>query len=430
MRSALRFLLLGLVAALTFAISPGASGGEAQDLIVTSSWVSSCAGYVVETLTGVVTACRPTPSSWSGAKYAVAADGSIVNSGEQGVGDSSPVLLLRPDGQLLTLDSSPLDFDPSISPDGSKVTFARYEGQPTGGSDTSDIYVVNSDGSGLKMVASGGGTQRLTVPTFAPDGRTIAYACDPGNPQDITSERCGPLMDGTFRNRGLILMNADGSDKRMIVIANGLIGIGDSLSWSPDGQWIATGCGQVFAYRTDGSDLFDIGDANRQVTHVTTQIGPCLPQFTPDGTQIFYFMGINDSGEEGNFSYVMNRDGTDPHQVFLSPDPLTCRDGVCSGHPDTGVLVPSATGRGPAPTVDATHVTVPAVRHLSYHAARRKLSAGHLGVKVAGRHFSRVPRNHVISQSPNAGARVHRLDKQGPNVKLVLSRGRRHHRHR
>jgi dipeptidyl aminopeptidase/acylaminoacyl peptidase len=419
-----RWVVLGLVASSTLALAPVASSSGDQGQIVVANETSDCPGYLVETLAGVVTGCRPTPSDWPGT-FAVAADGSIASSGEEGLGDYAPVKLLRPDGTVAVLDPTPDDFDVSISPDGSKVTFARYVGDPV--SPSSDIYVVNSDGSGLREIASGAGKELLTVPTFSPDGRSIAYACNPAA-YDPGSAGCGPLVDGTYRYGGLMLMDADGSDKRMIVVGKSSASAGESISWSPDGQWVAMAgsapcsCSngyasndQVFVYRTDGSDLFNIDDPHRQITHEKDIVGAVLPQFSADGSQILFLKVIDDNGAAGNFPYVVNGDGSGRHQIFLS------QEGA-----QWGRLVPAASGGGPAPTVDAMQLTVPTVHALAYRAAKRRLQAAHLTPRVTARNFSsRIPRNHVLAQFPRAGAHAHRSAKRGPRVRLVLSRGRR-----
>jgi hypothetical protein len=333
------------------------------------------------------------------------------------------------------VDSSPYDYDPSISYDGSEVTFARYN--PTTGA--SDIYVVAADGSSLTLVASGQGVNHLLTPKFSPDGGSIAYACMPAQPGP-NQNHCGPLVDGSYRWGGVMLMNTDGSDKRMILIGAGSdTAPVDSLSWSPDGKWLTMeGCiqkiegtqvspcdtEQVFAYRTDGSDLFNNLDPSRQVTHLASFVGAAWPQFSPDGSQILFLRVIDDNGNQGNFSFVINRDGTDQHEVFLSPHPA-CQGQDCTVMiPSWGEYIPPATGGSPSPTVNATRVTVPGVRTLSYHAASNRLLAAHLTPKLTGRRFSsRVPRNHVLAQYPRRGAHAHRSTKQGPPVKLILSRG-------
>ena len=308
----------------------------------------------------------------------------------------------------MELDSSPNDFDPSISYDGSKVAFARLD--PSNG--TSDIYVVDSDGSNLKLLASGDAVNKLDIPTFSPDGATIAYSCGQAR-SGAPANRCGPLADGTYRDSGVMLMNTDGSNQRLILSSSAPA----SLSWSPDGKWLTTvqcvtsNClDQVFAYHTDGTDVFDSLDRSRQLT--TGDNWPTDPQFSLDGSQILYY-GYAGSNEA---NYLVKSDGTQGHALVLP-------SGIFPFSPPF-TYVPPAGGAGPPPTVNPTQATVPSVQHLGLARAKSTLGAVRLGAKVTGRRYSAVMRNHVIAQYPKARARVSIAGRR-PRVRLVLSRGRR-----
>jgi hypothetical protein len=415
-------IVFGTFAALMFVIVPSASATVSAGEILTVSQSQDCLGYLVETQAGLVTDCAPVPGA--NFPFAPAAGGSVAfdaaDNTDPSAGGQGSLWLVGPKQAAVHLDSSVWDTDPSISYDGSRVTFARFD--PVTWS--SDIYLVNSDGSGLRLVASGQGTNDLTHPELSPDGRSIAYWCGPARYATSIGVGCGPLLDGTYRGSGVMLMNVDGSDKRMILIgAGGALEPGgpSSLSWAPDGQWLTMdgltgdGCStggspcnqQVFAYRTDGSDLFNNLDPSRQVTHETDQFGASSPQFCGNSTQILF---------QGPHYYLVNQDGSNQQEVTLSPEGLPW-----------GECIPPATGEAPPPTVNATQVTVPGVRALSYGTAKRRLTTAHLTIgKVQHRFSSHVRRNHVVTQFPEAGAYAHRSTKQGPPVRLVLSRGKRH----
>ncbi|MDB4905281.1 MAG: hypothetical protein JWO05_65 [Gemmatimonadetes bacterium] len=64
------------------------------------------------------------------------------------------------------------------SPDGSKLLFAR-----TVGGEPSNIWVMNADGSGLRMLIPG--TEDDMDPTWSPDGHWIAFARFVGGRRDI-----------------------------------------------------------------------------------------------------------------------------------------------------------------------------------------------------------------------------------------------------
>ncbi|MBX2997950.1 MAG: PD40 domain-containing protein [Caldilineaceae bacterium] len=165
---------------------------------------------------------------------------------------------------------------PSFSPGGDRLSF-------NGGA---DIYVINTDGKGLRRLTRGeygswspvndeivhracvgGGCglyainansedanakRRLTEggsdgqPAWSPEGSQIAY---------ISQE------DGNFE---VYIINADGSGK--VRLTNDLASDGLPV-WSPDGQWIAFrsdrgGNWAIYIVRPDGSNLRKVTDAN------------------------------------------------------------------------------------------------------------------------------------------------------------------------
>jgi Tol biopolymer transport system component len=397
-------------------VPPATGGGPAHTVsvaeplpfpdgqVAVKSTIPQCNGFLVETATDSYTDCiQATPAFESTVDhfpYDVAADHSVVFTEYNVTG----IWLARPGKDPVQIDASPDDRDPVISPDGSEVAFRRSDPNSP-----SDIYVMNADGSGVKLVASGSLGQGLVSPAFSPDGSAIAYI---------------------VANSGVMLMNADGSNKRMIVSGR----FSGPLSWSPDAKWVALNNGQqIYAYHTDGSDLFDGADAQRQVTHETDQWGPGWPQFSPDGSQILYERNVDDSGNSvgGVYWYAIHRDGTNRHEVFLTPDPYSCSASACTGDFAWGVFVRPRTG-GPVPKpARPTQATVPDVHALGLHTAKRRLARVRLTGKVKQqRYSSHVQRGHVISQFPRARAQASLKKKRTRTVKLVVSRGPRPHKKR
>ncbi len=425
MRRGLRLVLLGVVSVFLLALSPAALGDGTTYQLAVPSWSSDCYGFTIETTAGTPSGCTSRQAAEGGfinGGYSAAADGSVVymanDNTDPSAGDQGSIWLARPDGSAVHLDDSVWDMDPTISYDGSKVTFVRFD--PVTWS--SDIYTVNSDGSDLQLVVSGNGTNALNSAAISPDGTSIAYSCGPAQNAASAGQGCGPLTDGSYRDMGVMRVNADGTNPRMIVIGPGdALGVPQQLSWSPDSQWIAmdgtltvylgndewTTQSQLFEYQTDGSDLFNNADPTRQITH-ETGYGPALPQFSPDGTQVLYMMFKDDNGNQGNFAYLADVDGANRQELPIA----------------YGAFIPTATPTAPPPLVDMTHITVPSVQSESVPAATSTLASVNLTVGTVSNSYSAtVAKGSVVSQAPSAGAVAHRTEKTGPPVNLVVSRG-------
>ena len=140
---------------------------------------------------------------------------------------------MNPDGSGIT-DLHVNGFDPSVSPDGTKIAFCSLRDDQY-----SQIYVVNADGTGqqrLTKITSGD----ACGPVWSHDGKKIAfYAFSLPNPS---------------RNPAIWVMDPDGKNvKRLTEHAV-------SPTWSPDDRQIAfasdrAGKFQIFAMNYDGSNV-------------------------------------------------------------------------------------------------------------------------------------------------------------------------------
>ena len=154
--------------------------------------------------------------------------------------------------------------EPAWSPNGSKIAFSLGR-RGTFGFDKpfADIYVVNVDGSGLTQLTRNAGLN--SSPTWSPDGSKILF----------THYR--PCRNDA--EVAIYVMNADGSDTRLLTNNPNSCGQYSSPRWSPDGTKIvasfrphasidANEATQIIVMNADGSNQVNI--SNRGQTYLNT----------------------------------------------------------------------------------------------------------------------------------------------------------------
>jgi Tol biopolymer transport system component len=139
--------------------------------------------------------------------------------------DPEAIFIMNADGSSITRLTDELGYDPAWSPDGSQIAFAGFGG----------TYVMNVDGSNIRLLASSGFT-----PAWSPDGSRIAF-------EGISS----------VGDPGLFVMNADGSNVIQLTSDRD-----NAPTWSPDGAKIAFdresepfGEPDIYVMNADGSGI-------------------------------------------------------------------------------------------------------------------------------------------------------------------------------
>jgi TolB protein len=180
--------------------------------------------------------------------------------------------------QLTTAPGSASDDFPDMAPDGSFVAFQRC------GPNTCGVYVINTDGSGLRRVDDGCGRlpPRCTdnsYPAISPDGRQIAF-----------NRAFGRIRNDQIDHSGIYRMRIDGSRIRRVSLPATRTAEDIEPQWSPDGKQIVfvrhnasakpAGAQAVFVINADGT-------ARRRVTPYGIKAGDG-PDWSPDGSQILF----------------------------------------------------------------------------------------------------------------------------------------------
>ncbi len=190
------------------------------------------------------------------------------------------IYLIQPDGSNLKrlTDHPQVDTDPTWSPDGRQVAFrSRRDG-------SSDIFIMGSDGSHPKNLIRdpADSYDDEFEPAWHPGGELIALYTDRFQP---------PLGNCRGGVHHLAFMPVTGGSE-YIQHFDDLAGEQESLSWSPDGKFLAftSVCNESYA------QIYLWEQATRQVSQLTEgESGFANPTWSPDGR----FMAMT-SSREGN----------------------------------------------------------------------------------------------------------------------------------
>jgi TolB protein len=177
---------------------------------------------------------------------------------------------------------------PDFSPDGRTVVFANKVGdEPTA------IWMINADGLNPRLVYKGSGD--IVAVAWSPDGEKIAYAMNTGTPQEYEIY----TMDVNGRNH--------------LKISQGLLGIGGSVDWSPDGSSLLVHAGPF-----GDKDIFRIDAATGKYVQLTDGGNNAGATYSPGGQFIVFNSLRNDDQAD---LYIMEADGSGMRQLTNDPEP-------------------------------------------------------------------------------------------------------------
>jgi len=205
---------------------------------------------------------------------------------------NSEIWTMNADGSnqtQLTFNTLGGNFTPEWSRDGGRIAFASLldsVGHP-------EVWVMNADGTGAQQLTftptSPTGPTWSLLPTWSPDGSTIAYAS---------------TITGTTQ---IWIIDADGSNPVQMTNGNGpAYPDSNAPQWSRDGSQIVfwsgfeSQFGEVWVMNADGTN-------KRKLTETTDPFNSDNPEWSPDGTKIIF--DSNRAGPGMIEVWMMDADG-------------------------------------------------------------------------------------------------------------------------
>jgi Tol biopolymer transport system component len=182
-------------------------------------------------------------------------------------------------------------FSPDFSPDGKQIVFANRAAHGP-----SSLWVMDQNGENPRQIFDGPNT--IVGAAWSPDGHTIAFAM---SIDDITSES------------QIFLFDLESQTPYPQQVSRGLLGIGGSIDWSPDGEDIL-----IHAGAPGNKDIFRIAVPQGTYTQLTFGGNNASASYSPDGQWIaFNSLRNNDQAD----LFIMRFDGQLTRQLTDDPEP-------------------------------------------------------------------------------------------------------------
>jgi serine/threonine-protein kinase len=266
-----------------------------------------------------------------------------------------PRLLRLTTSNAIPITSEPgIEFQPSLSPDGSLVAFTSI----SGGHRVIDLRSTNATLAGTPVRLAGNAAEDETLPTWSEDGSRVRYASSPfparfppvsgefeisrtgGERRALSFPRSTPWVSWSRDGRRVAFASGDSiflhsnadHHTRLLVVHSGSGWKPHSLTWSPDEHWIAYVHGNHLwaqGWNTAPSAIWlvevesGVRVAVTDETHLNVSpvwLDPSHLLFVSDrdGRREVYLADIGAAGPRGTATKIPG--GTDAHSISVSRD--------------------------------------------------------------------------------------------------------------
>jgi Tol biopolymer transport system component len=212
---------------------------------------------------------------------------------------SSDIYVIAPNGTgLKPVTNSDLvnETEPAVSPSGKQIAFLSDEG-----GETTHLHLMNSDGTGEHALPAGGAS--AGSPSWSPDGKLIAFSRCVASDEDT----------GECTSAQIAEIGANGQNLRFITNATTPPVVDSRPTWRPDGRSIVfqradeDGNVSLWSVKPTGASLKKILDDGSDVDR--------NPSFEPNGQKLVFTSDVR--GPEG--IWRVNANGHGKFRLFTEP---------------------------------------------------------------------------------------------------------------
>jgi Tol biopolymer transport system component len=183
------------------------------------------------------------------------------------------------------------------SPDGEWMAFlSDRTGAP-------EVYLMRPDGLDLRQLTANSNIEWNSIPAWSHTGNVLAIT--------------GAMPDDGEEGSLIYLIHLDGSG--FVMLSSEPIYTGQTLKWSPDGEWIAYT--EIFLEEHNGQEFMFSGDSGLKAISLDGARQVKLSgeenkivggfQWSPDGQQLAYLTNGHQNGYEYTWLSLANADGTE-----------------------------------------------------------------------------------------------------------------------